>query len=108
MANVTDIKDGKKPEDLRASLLKTDDLPKELLEELAKGRNFDKYENIEKIIEDLGGIANLNEIIIAYWNRHEDHLPRQSLIAGLGNWMKKPQARITAGEKQGQYILKPE
>ncbi len=104
--NVTSIDKAKESEDLREHLLNADNLPDELKAELAKGRSIEKYENIEKIVADLGGTASLNEIQIAYYNRHNEHLMRQSLNTGLSNHCDKAISKIKRGEKQGTYTLK--
>lgn len=87
--------------------LSTDGLPDELLKQLTKPRDSDKRQRVIAIIGELikqGKEANVNNILITYYRKYKEVLPRTSTISHISKIAADGDLVIVEG-KRGVYKL---
>ena len=95
-----------KPKQLRLSLTpeELEGLPQELLSELSSGDRTEFL--ILNILEDLGGIASLDQLLVGIFRRTKEIVKRSTLTSRLYR-MAQRNLLYTAPGKKGVYSLQP-
>lgn len=93
----------KKIENFGRRIGKLDDLPQELRKQL-QSRNKDEIElKLFDIINDLEGIATLDEVLVGYYRKYSDVLKKSFLTNRLYRMIKNG---VIVSDKKGIYKIK--